>query len=77
MSVYSASKGAVDPITKCLSKELGHRKIRVNSVNSGMVEIEGVHSMGIDKGEFCQQVESKTHLKELACQKISLLLLSF
>ena len=46
-SVYSATKGAVDAVTAVLSKELGPRKIRVNSINPGGVETEGVHTMGI------------------------------
>src|SRR5450755_1371940 len=40
-SVYSATKAAVDAITRSLAKELGPKKIRVNSVNPGMVETEG------------------------------------
>jgi 3-oxoacyl-[acyl-carrier protein] reductase len=43
-SIYCASKGAVDIITKCLSKELAGRRIRVNSINPGMVETEGNRS---------------------------------
>src|SRR5678815_3509430 len=43
-SVYSATKGAVDAVTAVLSKELGPRKIRVNSINPGGVETEGVHT---------------------------------
>jgi len=50
-SVYSATKGAVDTITIALSRELGPRKIRVNSVNPGLVETEGTSAMGIDKAE--------------------------
>ena len=46
-SVYTATKGAVDSITKVLSKELGARKIRVNSINPGMVETEGTHTAGL------------------------------
>ena len=45
-SVYSATKAAVDAITRSLAKELGPRKIRVNSINPGMVETEGVHAAG-------------------------------
>jgi len=45
-SVYAATKGAVDTITKSLSKELGPRKIRVNALNPGLVETEGVHTAG-------------------------------
>ena len=36
--VYNATKGAVDAITRTLAKELGPRKIRVNSINPGMVD---------------------------------------
>ena len=43
-AVYSATKGAVDALTRSLSKELGPRKIRVNAINPGMVETEGVHA---------------------------------
>jgi 3-oxoacyl-[acyl-carrier protein] reductase len=45
-SVYSSTKAAVDAVTRSLAKELAPRKIRVNSVNPGMVETEGVHSTG-------------------------------
>lgn len=40
-SVYSGTKGAVDTITISLSKELGPKKIRVNSVSPGPVTTEG------------------------------------
>src|SRR6185295_6025751 len=40
-SVYSATKAAVDAVTKSLAKELGPRNIRVNAINPGMVETEG------------------------------------
>ena len=39
--ISSASKAAVDAITKVLSKELGPRKIRVNSLNPGIITTEG------------------------------------
>jgi len=45
--VYSASKSAVDAITKALAKELGDRKIRVNAIAPGMTETEGVKDLGI------------------------------
>ena len=45
-SIYTATKGSVDAITHVLAKELGPRKIRVNSINPGMVETEGVHAAG-------------------------------
>jgi 3-oxoacyl-[acyl-carrier protein] reductase len=61
-SVYSATKGAVDTITKSLAKELGPRKIRVNAINPGMVETEGVISAGMDKSDFRKQIEAQTPL---------------
>lgn len=61
-AVYSATKAAVDALTKVLSKELGAKKIRVNAINPGMVETEGVHTAGFAEGEFRQQVESQTPL---------------
>ncbi|MGF6294689.1 3-oxoacyl-[acyl-carrier protein] reductase [Paraburkholderia youngii] len=51
-AVYTATKGAVDAITGVLAKELGPRKIRVNSVNPGVVETEGAHTAGVMGSEF-------------------------
>jgi len=61
-SVYTATKGAVDAITRTLAKELGPRKIRVNAINPGMVETEGVVSAGFNEGEFRKGVEAQTPL---------------
>jgi len=61
-AVYSATKGAVDVITKVLSAELGPRKIRVNAINPGMVETEGVHAAGFAESDFRKQVEADTPL---------------
>src|SRR5215208_3000572 len=61
-AVYSATKAAVDAVTKSLAKELGPRKIRVNSINPGMVETEGVHAAGIAESDFRKQVEAQTPL---------------
>jgi 3-oxoacyl-[acyl-carrier protein] reductase len=61
-SVYSATKGAVDVITKTLAKELGPRKIRVNAINPGMVETEGVHAAGFIESDFRKQIEQLTPL---------------
>jgi len=52
----------VDNVTKVLAKELGPRKIRVNSVNPGMVVTEGVLSAGFSEGEFRKQLEAQTPL---------------
>ena len=56
-SVYSATKAAVDAVTKSLSKELGARKIRVNSLAPGLVETEGAHTAGIIGSDFHTQIE--------------------
>ena len=61
-SVYSATKAAVDAVTIALSKELGPKKIRVNSLNPGMVETEGLHAAGIAASDFRKTVESQTPL---------------
>src|SRR5207302_10498318 len=61
-SVYSATKAAVDAVTRSLAKELGPRQIRVNSINPGMVETEGVHAAGIADSDFRRQVEAQTPL---------------
>ncbi len=61
-SLYSATKGAVDTITKSLAKELGPKKIRVNSLSPGMVETEGFHAAGISGSDFQKKVESETPL---------------
>ncbi|MGJ5820260.1 SDR family NAD(P)-dependent oxidoreductase [Paludibaculum fermentans] len=65
-AVYSATKAAVDAITVALSLELGPRKIRVNSVNPGMVETEGLHSTGIAESDFRKQLEASTPLGRIA-----------
>ncbi|HZV98111.1 MAG TPA: glucose 1-dehydrogenase [Methylophilaceae bacterium] len=61
-AVYSATKAAVDAVTRSLSKELGSRKIRVNAINPGMVETEGLHAVGFAEGEFRTQIEGQTPL---------------
>jgi 3-oxoacyl-[acyl-carrier protein] reductase len=61
-AVYSATKAAVDAITVSLAKELGPKKIRVNSINPGMIETEGVHSAGFMESEFQKTVLAQTPL---------------
>ena len=61
-SVYSATKAAVDAVTRSLAKELGPRKIRVNAINPGMVETEGWHAAGISESDFRKQTEAQTPL---------------
>lgn len=61
-TVYSATKGAVDSVTLALSKELGPRKIRVNSLNPGMIETEGTRSAGFIGSDFHKKTEEETPL---------------
>jgi 3-oxoacyl-[acyl-carrier protein] reductase len=61
-SVYSSTKAAVDAVTKSLSKELGPRKIRVNSINPGMVITEGVKTAGFEGSDFQKEIETRTPL---------------
>jgi len=60
--VYAATKGALDVITRVLAKELGSRKIRVNSISPGGVETEGVHRIGIIGSDFEKEIVAETPL---------------
>jgi len=64
--VYTATKGAVDAVTQVLAKELGPKKIRVNSINPGMVETEGVRAAGFIGSDFQKQSEAQTPLGRIA-----------
>jgi 3-oxoacyl-[acyl-carrier protein] reductase len=64
-AVYSATKGAVDAVTRSLAKELGGRNIRVNSINPGMVETEGTHAAGIEGSDFQKATKAATPLGRL------------
>ena len=61
-TVYTGTKGAVDAITGVLAKELGARKIRVNSINPGMVETEGTHTAGFIGSDFEKGAVTQTPL---------------
>src|SRR5712664_2529489 len=61
-AVYTATKAAVDAITGVLAKELGPRKIRVNSINPGVIETEGLHSAGFIGSDFQKMVETHAPL---------------
>ena len=60
--IYNATKGAVDAITRTLAKELAPRKIRVNSINPGMVVTEGAVASGYTEGDMRKMFESLTPL---------------
>jgi len=61
-AVYAGTKGAVDSITASLAQELGARKIRVNAVNPGLIETEGVQSAGILGSDLHKEAVARTPL---------------
>jgi len=62
MAVYAATKGALDTLTRVLAKELGPRKIRVNSISPGLTETEGARGLGVVGSEFARQTVANTPL---------------
>lgn len=68
-AVYSATKAAVDSITKSLGGELGPKKIRVNAINPGIVQTEGTDSTGIIESELRKKVEARTPLGRIGVPK--------
>lgn len=60
--VYSATKGAVDTIAVALSKELGSKKIRVNTIAPGGIETEGAHALGMIGSDMEKQIVAGTPL---------------
>ena len=65
-SVYSASKAAVNAITRSLAQELGPRKIRVNAISPGVVETAGLRAAGIPGSDFQRQIETQTPLGRIS-----------
>jgi 3-oxoacyl-[acyl-carrier protein] reductase len=61
-AVYSATKGAVDAITGVLARELGPRRIRVNSINPGIVDTEGTQAAGFAGTDFEKALVAQTPL---------------
>ncbi|MGJ4900395.1 SDR family NAD(P)-dependent oxidoreductase [Bradyrhizobium sp. HKCCYLS2058] len=61
-AVYTATKAAVDAISSVLSKELAPRKIRVNTINPGMIVTEGVVAAGLHEGDMRNWIETATPL---------------
>ena len=60
--VYSATKGAVNAITRVLARELGARKVRVNAIAPGLIETEGVHQLGFMGTDFEKHQVEETPL---------------
>jgi 3-oxoacyl-[acyl-carrier protein] reductase len=63
---YTATKGALDTVTRVLAVELGPKKIRVNSINPGMTETEGTQSFGIIGSDFEKLLVARTPLGRIA-----------
>lgn len=61
-SVYASTKAAVDSVTRSLAKEFGPRKVRVNSINPGLVLTEGVDTIGFTEGDFRKNFEAQSPL---------------
>jgi 3-oxoacyl-[acyl-carrier protein] reductase len=64
-TVYSATKGALDAVTRVLAKELGPKRIRVNTIAPGGVETEGTHTAGVIGSDFEKQMVAQTSLGRL------------
>ncbi|HET9958754.1 MAG TPA: glucose 1-dehydrogenase [Polyangiaceae bacterium] len=60
--VYAATKAALDSVTRVLSRELGPRKIRINSINPGLVETEGTIALGAIGSDFEKNAIASTPL---------------
>ena len=60
--VYSGTKSALNTVSRILAKELGPRKIRVNSLSPGYTVTEGVVSAGIDESEMAKEMVAQTPL---------------
>ena len=63
VAVYSATKAALDGLTRSLARELGPRKIRVNSVAPGYFESDMVKSMPAEQKD---RIARRTPLGRLA-----------
>jgi len=61
-AVYTGTKAAIDGITGVLARELGPKRIRVNSLNPGMVETEGTRSAGFIGSDFEKNTAAQASL---------------
>jgi len=62
-SLYSSTKAALDAFTIALSKELGAKNVRINSILPGATETEGAASAGVTAGsEYEKMFVEKTPL---------------
>jgi 3-oxoacyl-[acyl-carrier protein] reductase len=60
--VYSATKGALDAVTRVLAVELGARNIRVNTLAPGAIDTEGARTLGIAGGDMEKAIVAQTPL---------------
>jgi 3-oxoacyl-[acyl-carrier protein] reductase len=75
--LYTATKSAVDSITRVLSKELGPKNIRVNSVNPGIVDTEGSRAGGFIGSDMEKTFISQTPLLRIGEPKDIALVVAF
>jgi len=61
-AVYTGTKAAIDGITGVLARELGPKRIRVNSLNPGVVETEGTRSAGFIGSDFEKNAAAQASL---------------
>jgi len=61
-TIYSATKGAVDTLTRALAIELAPRNIRVNNIAPGGTETEGTRALGVPGSDFEKQIIADTPL---------------
>jgi 3-oxoacyl-[acyl-carrier protein] reductase len=61
-AVYTGTKAAIDGITGVLARELGPKKIRVNSINPGIVETEGSRAAGFIGSDFEKNATARASL---------------
>jgi len=76
-AIYTATKSAVDSITRVLSKELGSKNIRVNSINPGVVDTEGSRSGGFIGSDMETTFVSMTPLNRVGEPEDVALIASF
>lgn len=68
-AIYSATKASVDAFTRTLAAELGPKKIRINSINPGMIVTEGTESSGLIESDFRKKAEAATPLGRIGVTK--------
>jgi 3-oxoacyl-[acyl-carrier protein] reductase len=60
--VYSATKSALDAVTRVLARELGPKKVRVNSVNPGATDTEGARALDLFTSPVAELLVENTPL---------------